>query len=254
MQDAIAVAQLAGPRPIVQLAHARQRTEGVVGVWWRDDAAIAICAHSCGLTALPEAIGSLAQLERLEIGANQLTELPALPAALRELYIHDNRITQLPDLPALAVLDANRNRIAQLPALAGIDFVYLAGNRLTALPEIRGVRYLNVCDNPLRHLVLSDPEIQELRAEHSELHELSIEPLVGLRELSLRGNQLATLPASIGGHPALRVLDLRSNQLDALPESLRALPLTKLDLRWNPLRDRPPWLAELVDRGCLVYT
>ena len=238
MQDAIVVAQLAGPRPIVQLAHARQRTEGVVGVWWRDDAAIAICAHSCGLTALPEAIGSLAQLERLEIGANQLTELPALPAALRELYIHDNRITQLPDLPALA----------------GIDFVYLAGNRLTALPEIRGVRYLNVCDNPLRHLVLSDPEIQELRAEHSELHELSIEPLVGLRELSLRGNQLATLPASIGGHPALRVLDLRSNQLDALPESLRALPLTKLDLRWNPLRDRPPWLAELVDRGCLVYT
>jgi len=254
MQDGAVVAQLAGTRAVVELAHARQRTEGVVGVWWRDGAAIAICAHSCGLTALPEAIGALDQLVRLEVGANQLTELPPLPATLRELYIHDNRIARLPALPRLTVLDANRNRIAQLPALAGIDFVYLAGNRLTALPEIRGVRYLNVCDNPLGQLVLADPEIQELRAEHAELQGLSIEPLVGLRELSLRGNQLAALPASIGDHPALRTLDLRSNQLDALPESLRALPLAKLDLRWNPLRDRPPWLGELAQRGCLVYT
>ena len=48
----------------------------------RDGAAVAICAHRCELTALPSAIGSLVQLERLDVGDNRLTELPAgaLPA------------------------------------------------------------------------------------------------------------------------------------------------------------------------------
>lgn len=37
------------------------------------------------------------------------------------------------------------------------------------------------------------------------------------------------------------------------PDTLRGLPLTKLDLRWNPLRAPPRWLDELAGRGCLVY-
>ena len=45
---------------------------------------------------------------------------------------------------------------------------------------------------------------------------------------------------------------LRSNQLDTLPASIARLPLGKLDLRWNPLRARPAWLRELADT--LVYT
>jgi Leucine-rich repeat (LRR) protein len=74
-----------------------------------------------------------------------------------------------------------------------------------------------------------------------------------LRELSLRGNRLAALPASLGRLRRLATLDLRGNQLDELPDTLLDLPLTKLDLRWNPLRGRPRWLDELTRRGCLVY-
>lgn len=251
--DAAIVQQLAGGRPIVELAHARHRTEGVIGVVWRTGAAIAICAHRCGLAALPGTLGALAHLERLDVGQNQLTALPALPAGLRELYVHDNQLARLPALPLLSVLDANRNRLGELPALAGLDFAYLAGNQLTALPPIRDVRYLNVGDNPLGHLALADPAIQELRAEHAQLRTLAIERLTNLRELALRGNQLAQLPPSLGSLAKLGVLDLRGNQLDDLPEALRALPLTKLDLRWNPLRARPAWLDELTSRGCLVY-
>ena len=253
MSDRAIVEQLAGGRPIALLPHARHRTEGVIGVLWRDGAAVAICAHRCELAALPDAIGSLAQLERLDVGDNRLTELPALPANLRELYIYDNQLSRLTELPRLSVLDANRNQLARLPALAGIDFVYLAANRLPALPKISSVRYLNVGNNPLGHLELSDPAIQELRAEQAQLRTLAIERLANLRELSLRSNQLEILPPSIGSLAKLTTLDLRDNRLDDLPETLRALPLAKLDLRWNPLRAQPRWLDELASRGCLVY-
>jgi Leucine-rich repeat (LRR) protein len=253
MRDIAIVEQLAGGRPIVELTHLRERTSGSVGVMWRGEAAVALCAHRCGLTGLPEAIGELSALERLDVGDNQLTALPALPARLRELYVHDNQLTRLPALPALSVLDANRNRLDQLAAITGIAFVYLAANRLTTPPATSGVRYLNVGDNPLGHLAVADSAIEELRAEQAQLTTLAIDQLAGLRELSLRGNQLAALPSSIGSLARLRTLDLRGNQLDELPDTLRDLPLTKLDLRWNPLRAAPRWLDELSRRGCLVY-
>lgn len=253
MSDAAIIEQLAGSRPIIELAHARQRTEGVVGVWWRDGAAVAICANRCGLEALPEGIAALAQLERLDVGGNRLAALPALPASLRQLYVDDNQLAQLPALPRLRVLDANRNRLEALPALADLEFAYLAANRLTTLPSITGVRYLNVGNNPLGRLALADYAIRELRAEQAQLHTLAIDRLAGLRELSLRGNELVTLP-ELAALTELRVLDLRGNQLDTLPDGLRDLALHKLDLRWNPLRACPAWLDELRERGCLVYT
>lgn len=244
---------LAGGRPIVELAHARERTSGVVGVLCRDGAVTAICAHRAQLDDVPAAIGELAALERLDIGDNQVTELPVLPASLRELYVHDNQLARLPALPALRVLDANRNRLADVPPLCDIRFVYLAGNRLTATPTTSRVHYLNVGDNPLGHLAASDPAIEELRAEGAQLASLALDGLTGLRELSLRNNRLAALPASIGSLPQLSTLDLRGNQLDELPDTLRGLPLTKLDLRWNPLGAPPGWLDELSRRGCRVY-
>ncbi len=253
MREAAILDQLAGGRPIAPLAHARQRTSGAVGVLRRGGAVTGICAHRANLERLPEAIGELPALERLDVGDNRLSELPALPASVRELYVHDNQLVRLPALPALQVLDANRNRLTEVAAIRDVGFVYLAGNRLVAAPETSGVRYLNVGDNPLGHLAAADPAIEELRAEHAELAALAIDGLVGLRELSLRGNRLAALPASIGSLPRLCTLDLRGNQLDELPDTLLDLPLTKLDLRWNPLRGRPRWLEDLARRGCRVY-
>src|SRR5262249_60092012 len=104
--------------------------------------------------------------------------------------------------------------------------VHLAGNRLTAPPATSGVRYLNVGDNPLGELAAADTVIEELRAEHAELASLAIDGLTGLRELSLRNNRLAALPASIGSLLRLRTLDLRGNQRAALPHTLPGLPPT----------------------------
>jgi len=49
-------------------------------------------------------------------------------------------------------------------------------------------------------------------------------------------------------------IDLRENQLTSLPDSIRELhSLEKLDARWNGLPETP-WLEELRQRGCVVYT
>jgi Leucine-rich repeat (LRR) protein len=253
VRDTEILDQLAGGRPIVQLTHARQRTAGEIGVLRRDGAVTAICAHRTNLTHLPALLAELTALERLDVGDNRLIELPALPGSLRELYVHDNKLIRLPALPRLDVLDANRNHLTEVSAIRDVSFVYLAGNRMAAPPDISGVRYLNIGDNPLGRLMVTDAAVEELRAEHAELTSLMVDGLPELRELSLRNNCLTSLPASIGSLPRMHTLDLRGNQLDELPDTLLALPLIKLDLRWNPLRVRPRWLEQLARRGCLVY-
>jgi Leucine-rich repeat (LRR) protein len=249
--DRAIVDELAAGREVVAIDHARERLDGAVGVMTRGGRAIAISAHRCGLRALPP-LESLDQLERLDVGGNDLADLPRLPAQLRELYVYDNRLERLPPLPStLRVLDANRNRLAALPPLADLDFAYLASNRFAEV-QTRGVRYLNVGGNPLRELPI-DPAIVELRAEDAGLATLpdAIAELASLRELALRGNALVALPETIGALAQLRVLDLRANRLDTLPDALARLRLAKLDLRWNPLRRRPRWLDDLGE--CLVY-
>lgn len=234
--------------PLVAIEHARERRPGAIGVLWRGGRAVAVNAYRAGLAALPGNLGELSGLVRLDVGENELTALPALPAGLRELYVHDNQLAELPALPALEVLDANRNRLSGLPALADLAFVYLAGNRIAELPALARIGYLNIGQNPLGRLALADDELRELRVEQAALTHVALRP--ALRELSLRGNELTTLALHA---PRLDTLDLRGNQLDTLPAEIRSLPLRKLDLRWNPLRAAPAWLDDLAARGCLVY-
>jgi Leucine-rich repeat (LRR) protein len=247
------VTEIAAGRQVVTLDHMRQRTDGVVGVLERGGAIVALCAHRCEISTLPD-LSALGSLERLDVGGNRLASLPALPASLRELYVDDNQLVALSALPALHVLDANRNRLASLPPLTDVVFAYAASNRLVQLPAIRDVRYLNVSDNPLSSIESLDG-VLELRMETAELAAVpeAVRRLTGLRELHLRGNAIASLPTWIGELRALEVLDVRGNRIDEVPDSLSALPLRKLDLRWNPLRRSQPQLAVIATRGCLVY-
>ena len=62
---------------VVSLGHSRQRISGALGVLAREGRVVALCAHACGLTAVPESVLALQQLERLDLGGNAISSLPA---------------------------------------------------------------------------------------------------------------------------------------------------------------------------------
>jgi len=117
----------------------------------------------------------------------------------------------------------------------------------------RGALYHHFGDKRgLFEAVLEEVERENLAA--IEALPDAIGRLTNLRELHLRNNRLVTLPESIGGLTSLRQLDLRGNPLTSLPAALFALPrLEKLDLRWVTSLSMPGELAQLEERGCIVY-
>ncbi len=202
-----------------------------------------------GLTALPEAIGRLQGLQKLDISGNRLTALPEVIGDLKRLQYLDlsrNRLTVLPEeigrLQGLQRLDLSSNQLTALPEAIGrlqvLRTLDIPGNQLTALPEAIGrlgfLRTLSVAANRLERL----PE--------------SVGRLSRLKILLAGGNPLQRLPELWGGLTALEVLDLSNSaetliwllddvilptfqkasrsepSLPALPEGLRHLPSLKV--------------------------
>jgi len=74
------------------------------------------------LTALPESIGNLTSLQRLDLSRNELTSLPesiTRITSLQRLYLEANQLTSILEsitrLTSLKWLDLNQNKITSLP-------------------------------------------------------------------------------------------------------------------------------------------
>ena len=116
------------------------------------------------LTALPDSIWKLVELQYLDVSHNQLTALPDSIknlARLKKLYVYSNQLTELPNnighLPRLQSLNVDHNQLTALPDSIG-NLVRLkrldsAFNQLKALPDsmgnLVGLQWLNVCKNQL---------------------------------------------------------------------------------------------------------
>lgn len=137
-----------------------------------------------GLTALPESLGGLTQLQSLNLNGNGLTALPESLGRLTQLQrldLEGNQLTSLPEsvgrLTQLQRLDLSSNQLTSLPESVGkltrLQKLYLDGNQLTALPpdlrQLRRLKELYLHDN--RKLGLP-PEI--LGATWMQVH--SIDP------------------------------------------------------------------------------
>jgi predicted DNA-binding WGR domain protein len=226
---------------------------------------------SAGLTALPEAIGNLEQLECLVLDHNQLTTLPEAIGRLGRLSRLDargNRLERLPDsigdLVALESLDLRDNKLSGLPEsigrLARLEDLDLSDNALTALPESLGalgaLEKLDLSDNPLTRLPES---IGGLRAlTELDLDDVPLEALpdglcdcTKLRELKAGGYRFSALPADFGRLVQLQELQLSGSwngraPLSALPGSFgRLTALAELDLSNASLTHVPEVLRAL---------
>ena len=150
---------------------------------------------SCGVNALPEAIGQLSSLNKLTLTGNQLTTLPEslgkLPK-LSELVLHNNPpLTSLDALngsPSLAILNASNCSIDHLPrSLPNLSKIDLSGNKLTSLEGLMSI----VSNNT--------------------------------GELYLASNNITVFPDAIGAARALRSLDVSNNALKEVPDVLHTL-------------------------------
>jgi Leucine-rich repeat (LRR) protein len=180
------------------------------------------------LSEVPECIGNLDKLEKLDISYNQLT---ALPESIGNLY-------------RLKELKLNLNRLNALPKsfgnLISLEELLLNSNELTSLPNSIG----NLKN--LEEFILDNNDLSSLPE--------SIGNLQSLKELSIEKNQLTALPESIGYLRNLDHLDLSKNQLTSIPESITNLEeLTGIFARNNRISSLPNQIGNLTELTGLFF-
>jgi leucine-rich repeat protein SHOC2 len=181
----------------------------------------------CGLTALPDSIGTISTLTELNLTNNHLTSLPRSIvnlSKLTKLTLTDNCLNKLPD---------------EIGKLDDLGELYLYGNQLTSLPDSIGKL------SQLTRLNLGSNQLADLPA--------STGSLVALRWLNLHGNRLTRLPKSIENLSSLTALHLSRNPLtdlsniDNLP-NLKTVSFLGVELSrryWTKFSDwQPEWLLD----------
>jgi len=160
-----------------------------------------------GLTAIPDSLARLANLQQLSLDNNQLTTIPdslAQLANLLILYLHNNQLTAMPD---------------SLGKLTNLQFLYLAGNQLTAIPDSLGKL----------------AKLQQLYLDNNQLTAIpdSLAQLANLQQLSLDDNQLTTIPDSLAQLGRLKLLFLHDNPGLGIPDEI-------LGPTWEEMSDKRP--------------
>ena len=195
------------------------------------------------ISALPESIGKLTDLQSLNLNFTQISELPECMGKLtnlQSLNLDSTQIRALPEsignLTSLQTLDLRATQIRALPEsiwnLTSLQTLNLRATQISALPESIG-KLTN-----LQYLSLNSTQINELPE--------SIGKLTSLQSLDLSFTQIRELPESIGKLKSLRSLYLRFSKISVLPRIIGSLQeLNMLDLEHNTLSELPEVLLSL---------
>jgi internalin A len=177
-----------------------------------------------GITSLPEWIGELSQLRSLDISGNQLTSLPESIGQLSQLQtlnLSHNQLSSLPEsigqLTQLQSLDIGENELNSVPGWIGqltrCKLLSFYKNRLRGLPDsiasLESLETLSVGGNPITTL----PD--------------STSRLVNLRNLCLSRTLITSLPSCVRALTRLEYLSVGSTSLVELPEWIGGLPQLK---------------------------
>jgi len=198
------------------------------------------------LTAFPEWMGKMPDLQWLNLSGNKITTLPSEIGNLTELRSLDLSLNELDSLP-MAI-----GRLRQLESLNVSD------NGLQHLaPEIghlTSLHSLSLSGNQLNGLPTTISHLTQLRTLNLAGNTLDVIPLIStLQSLDFSYNRLSNLTADIGNFSHLHTLDLSNNMLKKLPPEIGNLKsLITLNLWGNPLKDLPKEIGKLESLEVLV--
>ncbi|QTE21635.1 leucine-rich repeat domain-containing protein [Polaribacter cellanae] len=211
------------------------------------------------LTSLPEQIGNIATLEKLDLRSNGLTSLPAGIGnftSLKELnlsfqttspvrYQTQYTLASLPDevgnITSLEKLQLNNNVLTTIPStingLTNLLELRLEGNKLTSLPTTIGgltnLQKLYLSNNGNLNQIESLPEkIGDL----SNLKELYVENMSS-RENGITTYHLKSLPTTMNQLLNLEVLEASNSGIGGLVDLTNLTKLTRLQLNNNKITD-----------------
>ncbi|KAF8093450.1 hypothetical protein N665_0383s0078 [Sinapis alba] len=217
---------------------------------------------------LPDSLGKLSSLVRLDLSENCIMALPATIGgllSLTRLDLHSNRIGLLPesigDLMNLVNLNLSGNQLTSLPSslsrLNNLEELDLSSNSLSLLPETIGslvsLKKLDVETNNIEEIppsISSCSSLKELRADYNRLKALpeAVGKITTLEILDVRYNNIRQLPTTMSSMANLKELDVSFNELESVPESLcYATTLVKLNIGNNfaNLRSLPGLIGNL---------
>lgn len=195
------------------------------------------------LSAIPEDVFELEQLESLVISDNLIASIPKGIANLKYLKALDVSANGLQDIPeqvgkltSLASLNLRNNKLAHVPdwiaRMSGLKSLDIGNNEMDCIPH-----WISRMSN-LERLGLAEFGLQTIP-----------EWIVKLRNLTwldLSANELTFLPEWLFKICSLHSLNLYGNQLTNLPDSIRQLSnLTRLNLWVNQLYRIPDTIVEL---------
>lgn len=192
------------------------------------------------LSTLPDCLGNLQSLKRLDVSNHALSTLPGLPPALTHLHVGGNHLRYLPlallwmeqlqvlrapanlfrSIPALpntlVELDLAMNGISELGALpVGLKSLWMSKNLIVEAATLpNGLINLDLSQNRLVSLAAVPKSLKHLDVGCNNLTALPDLP-EGLHGLCASRNWFRNLPAI---PDSVRILDLMGNQLHELPQ------------------------------------
>ncbi|KAI5480068.1 hypothetical protein MNV49_002033 [Pseudohyphozyma bogoriensis] len=163
-----------------------------------------------------------------------------LISGLTTLRLPGLGLTELPPsvltlAPTLTFLDLSSNSISSLPpsfsALTKLKILFASGNKFTTFPAVLG----------------SLPQLEMVAFKENGMSSIPDDALAtSLKWLILTGNDLTSLPASIGRCTRLKKFMLAGNKLTSLPASMENLhDLQLLRIPGNEIAEFPEFLLSL---------
>jgi protein scribble len=167
------------------------------------------------LRTLPESIAYLAQLQRMDLGSNDLDEL-VCGSMMPFIFTYALQPTEIGKLTRLRELYIDNNHLEALPA----HICQLKQCMLSVCPHrhmpIFAVECLDVSENRLLTLPDDMGEMQVGTYELVPIHVL----LQALYDLTLSNNHIEQLPHSIGRLKKLQILKVDRNRITQLTPAI----------------------------------